>query len=387
MAVLLASSPHPQAADSAHLTRLAFADLRGWQRDTHGQAFAAFLKTCEAMATNAPELRPARHIAPPLAAICRKAITLGPIDDQKAKAFFEAEFEPWLVANDGNSTGLLTGYYEPEFCGSLTPTAEYKVPLLARPDDLETIPEGETRHGIDPDLRGARRLEGGFTPYPTRAEIEDGALGDKAQPLVYLKWPSEAFIIQVQGSTRIRLDDGKVLRLAYAGRNGQPYTSIGRLLIERGAILPDEMSLQKLMGWLDANPEEARDIMRSNLSYIFFRIADELSPQDGPIGGAGTPLVPERSLAVDRRFWSYGLPFWLEGSMPLGTGGDQPLQKLMIAQDTGSAILGGARGDYFFGSGEKAGTLAGLMRHRVRFIVLQPRGWQPLLTGPKGVRP
>jgi membrane-bound lytic murein transglycosylase A len=191
--------------------------------------------------------------------------------------------------------------------------------------------------------------------------------------VLYLREPDEAFIIHVQGSARIRLTDGTVMRVAYAGRNGHPYTSIGRILVERGEIPLAEMSLERLMAWLRDHPGPARDLMRMNRSYIFFREATELAPEDGPIGGAGVPLTPGRSLAVDRALWSYGLPVWLEGELPLSLDRTEPLGRLMIAQDTGSAIVGPARGDFFFGSGPEAGTRAGLLRHPVRFVVLRPK--------------
>ena len=188
-----------------------------------------------------------------------------------------------------------------------------------------------------------------------------------------MREPGEAFIIHVQGSARIRLDDGSVMRVAYAGRNGRPYTSIGRLLVQQGEMDLETMTLAKLMGWLKDHPEPAKALMRQNQSYIFFREASELAPEDGPIGGAGIPLVPGRSLAVDRSLWAYGLPIWLDGQLPLTLDTAEPLRRLMIAQDTGSAIVGPARGDFFFGSGEEAGRRAGLLRHPVRFVVLQPK--------------
>jgi membrane-bound lytic murein transglycosylase A len=209
-----------------------------------------------------------------------------------------------------------------------------------------------------------------------RAAIEDGALGARAKPIVYLREPGEAFIIHVQGSARIRLPDGSVMRVAYAGRNGHPYTSIGKLLVQRGEMDLETMTLERLMGWLRDNPAPAKAIMRQNRSYIFFREATELAFAEGPIGGAGIPLSPGRSLAVDRTLWSYGLPIWLDGTLPHSLERTEPLRRLMVAQDTGSAILGPARGDFFAGSGKEAGTQAGLMRHKVSFVVLRPK-FQP----------
>jgi membrane-bound lytic murein transglycosylase A len=269
--------------------------------------------------------------------------------------------------------GFLTGYFEPEYDGSLTPADGFTTPLLARPDDLVTLPRGEVLPGLGPAFQAARRTAAGFEPYPDRATIEDGGLGARARPIVFLRDRVEAFVVHVQGSARIRLGDGRVLRVAYDGRNGHPYTSIGRILVERAGIAPEEMSLEALMSWLRSNPEEGDRIMRRNRSYIFFRVADELDPADGPIGGAGVPLAPGRSLAVDRTLWSYGLPFWLEGELPRAGGASEPLRRLMIAQDTGTAIVGPARGDFFFGTGPGAGTRAGLLRHPVRFVVLLPK--------------
>ncbi|HZH11377.1 MAG TPA: MltA domain-containing protein [Microvirga sp.] len=372
----IVTMPETEAASrlaaQARLEALSFADLEGWAQDDHAAAFKAFLRSCRALDSRAAELRPAQAPERDLLGVCRTALRNENLSRSEAKRFFETHFQPFaVVPHSGN--GFLTGYYEPEFLGSRTPDSTYKVPLLARPDDLVTIAQGETLPGIDRGLQAARRTGRGYEPYPDRAAIEDGALGSLAKPVVFLREPAEAFIIHVQGSSRIRLTDGSVMRVAYAGRNGHPYTSIGRVLVQRGVMDLESMTLEKLMGWLKNNPGPARELMRLNQSYIFFREADELNLEDGPIGGAGFPLVPGRSLAVDRGLWAYGLPFWLEGELPLSLDRSEPLRRLMIAQDTGSAIVGPARGDFFFGSGEEAGTRAGLLRHTTRFVVLKPK--------------
>ncbi|PVE24701.1 lytic murein transglycosylase [Microvirga sp. KLBC 81] len=359
-------------AAQARLEALSFKDLDAWANDDHGAAFKAFLRSCRALDASAAELRPAQAPERHLLSVCREALKSENLSRSEARRFFETHFQPFaIIPRSGN--GFLTGYYEPEFQGSHTPDSRFKVPLLARPDDLVTIAQGETLPGIDKGLQAARRTATGYEPYPDRAAIEDGALGSLAKPVVYLREPAEAFIIHVQGSSRIRLTDGSVMRVAYAGRNGRPYTSIGRVLVQRGEMDLESMTLEKLMGWLKDNPGPAKELMRQNQSYIFFREADELAPEDGPIGGAGFPLVPGRSLAVDRSLWAYGLPFWLEGELPFTLEKSEPLRRLMIAQDTGSAIVGPARGDFFFGSGEDAGTRAGLLRHTTRFVVLKPK--------------
>jgi membrane-bound lytic murein transglycosylase A len=358
--------------DQARLEPLAFGDLAGWEADDHAAAFRAFLRSCRALDAASAELRPAQAPQGDLLAVCREALKTPDAGGAEARRFFETHFQPFAVVPHSGS-GFLTGYYEPEFQGSRTPDTVYRVPLLDRPEDLVTVPQGETLPGLDKGLQAARRTKDGFEPYPDRAAIEQGALGPLAKPIVYLSEPGEAFIIHVQGSARIRLTDGSVMRIAYAGRNGRPYTSIGRLLVQRGEMDLETMTLDKLMGWLKEHPEPAKALMRQNQSYIFFREAAELAPEDGPIGGAGIPLVPERSLAVDRSLWTYGLPLWLDGQLPLTLEQAEPLRRLMIAQDTGSAIVGPARGDFFFGSGTEAGRRAGLLRHPVRFVVLEPK--------------
>jgi membrane-bound lytic murein transglycosylase A len=375
-AMTLAPAPTlgADAVGDARLERIAFADLPGWARDDHAAALAAFRLTCPLVIEGRAALRPAVLTSGDLAAACRAALDL-PEDApaEAARSFFEAWFVPHRIVPPGGD-GFLTGYFEPELAGSLGPTARFSTPLRARPADLVSLAEGETRPGLDPALRAALPDgAGGFRAVPTRAEIEEGALDADAPPIVWLEEPGEAFIVHVQGSARVRLEDGRVLRVGYAGRNGHPYTSIGRLLVERGAIDRDAMSLERLLAWLRENPEDARALMRENASYIFFRVLDDHDPALGPVGGAGTPLVPHRSLAVDRSLWPYGLPFWLAGAIPDAEGRETPLARLMIAQDTGSAIVGPARGDYFAGSGARAGTQAGLIRHRVAFVALLPR--------------
>jgi membrane-bound lytic murein transglycosylase A len=360
----------PRAAGDARLKPLAFADLAGWAADDHEAAVAAFRRTCRAIVEDRPAVRTAVPPGEDLKRVCAAATNPGPAGS--AKAFFEEFFVPFEVVPP-SGRGFLTGYFEPEYDGSLIQSESFPVPLLARPDDLVTVPQGEAFPGLD-GLKAGRRTAAGHEPYPDRAAIEDGALRGLAQPIVYLRDPVDAFIVHVQGSARIRLPDGRTVRVAYAGRNGYPFTAPGRVIVERGHVPLPEMNLERLTAWLRANPEEGRDIMRLNRSYIFFRLADELAPDDGPVGGAGVPLTAGRSLAVDRSSWSYGLPVWLEGELPAPGGSFEPLARLMVAQDTGTAIVGPARGDFFVGSGPEAGTRAGMLRHPVRFVVLLPRG-------------
>jgi membrane-bound lytic murein transglycosylase A len=353
----------------ARLAPLSFADLAGWSDEDHEAALAVFRRSCRPILKDSPELRTAVPASKDLKRACAAAAESGRV--ASARRFFEEFFAPHEVAPP-SGRGFLTGYFEPEYQGSLTRTEEFPTPLLARPDDLVTIPQGETWLGLE-GLQAARRMDAGYEPYPDRAAIEDGTLGERAKPLVFLRDPVDAFIVQVQGSARIRLPDGRTVRLAYAGKNGYPFTAPGRVIVERGHVPLAEMNLERLTSWLRANPEEGREIMRLNGSYVFFRLAHELDPNDGPIGAAGVPLTAGRSLATDRNLWSYGLPFWLESELPRTGGGAEPLRRLLVSQDTGTAIIGAARGDLFFGTGIEAGVGAGLTRQSVRFIVLLPK--------------
>ena len=295
--------------------------------------------------------RPARSGAPPPAGLrcaCSQAVLLPePVDAAAARTFFAARFVPRQV----DPPAFLTGYYEPVVEGSLTRTAEFTAPLRVAPAAAGKLPD--------------------------RAAIEAGALDATAPPLVWLRQPVDAFFVAIQGSARVRLPDGTLKRVAYAGRNGQPYTAIGKLLVQRLGIPPVEMGMAQLRGWIEAHgqaPGEAgRALMDENRSYIFFRFDDALPPDAGPIGAAGASLTPLRSLAIDRTRWAYGLPFYVDATLPWRSAEPEPFRRLMVAQDTGAAIVGPARGDIFFGTGAEAARLAGPIRHPGTMWVLWPR--------------
>jgi membrane-bound lytic murein transglycosylase A len=291
-----------------------------------------------------------------------------------ARRFFEDQFQPFSVTPE-RGPSFVTGYYEPIVAGSRFASAKFTAPILARPDDLVTLPQGMGVPGR-PELSSARRMhDGALAAYSERAEIE--AAATRCAPLVWLEDTVEVFFVQIQGSARVVLPDGEEIRLVYAGRNGWPYTSIGRLLIERGEIAASEMGLAALKTWIRAHGQKHGEagaaLMHANKSYVFFAIEPDLRESDGPIGGAGVSLTPLRSIAVDRNLWSYGLPFWLSGVLPWESDSATPFRRLMVAQDTGSAILGPARADIFFGSGATAGARAGAIRHTCDFIVLLPK--------------
>lgn len=333
---------------------LAFADLRGFAEDDHADAFAVFQRSSVRVIEGRPSLRKAVAPSPALVEICRRALAPRSIGRREARQFFERHFRPFRVTPPHNPapSGFFTGYYEPIVNGSLSPSADFAAPILSAPGPLSA-----------------------HFPLPDRAAIEAGAIADGARPIVWLRDRVEVFLIQVQGSARVRLEDGRSLRLVYAGRNGWPYTSIGRILIDTREIAQDSMSLAALKQWIRAHGqrpgEEGAELMRRNQSYVFFALAPDLEAEAGPIGGAGLSLTPLRSLAIDRDIYPYGAPIWVDADIP-GALPEGRLRRLMIAQDTGSAIVGPARADIFFGSGDEAGARAGAVRHAGEFIVFLP---------------
>ena len=362
-----------EAAPGATLSPLPFARMAGFQQDDLLAAFATFLNSCR----NREGRKPRPGAAPDmgLAAVCEQALTASVRSQDDARVFFENYFEAYRVEPRGEPAGrgFFTGYYEPILDGSLTRTADFTAPVLARPSDLENEPV------IGPDgqaYAASRRLTNGeLGVYGDRAMIE--AQTETYEVLMWLRDPIELFMMQVQGSARIRMPDGGLVRLGYAGRNGHPYTSIGKILVDTGAIAQPDMSLDRLKAWVRSagqlDGQAGRELLNANRSYVFFRKLPELDGDMGPIGGEGVSLTPLRSLAVDRSIWPYGLPVWVDGDLPGADGREAPFQRLLIAQDTGSAIVGPARGDIYVGSGEAAGVRAGLIRHRANFVILKPK--------------
>jgi membrane-bound lytic murein transglycosylase A len=274
--------------------------------------------------------------------LCEVAEALPPGDDAAAREFLEQGFTPFAIADYGNAEGLFTGYYEIELNGSRQRRGRHQAPLYRKPLDL----------GPEP---------------PTRAEIEDGALTGRRLELLWVDDPTDAFFLQIQGSGRIRLRGGGTIRVGYDGQNGRPYVPVGRLLIERGVIPRDKLTMAAIRSWMKQNPEAAAALRREDPSYVFFR---EVTG-DGPIGAEGTVLSAERSLAVDRAFVALGIPVWLEADERFAAA--DSVRNLMVAQDTGGAIKGPVRGDVFWGTGEAAGTRAGAMNASGRYYLLLPR--------------
>jgi membrane-bound lytic murein transglycosylase A len=350
------------------LESLDFESLAGWADDDHQAAFRAFKRSARAIAGGQVSPRPAQFAAPDLAANARAALREAAAAD--ARQFFETRFRPFRVVPE-NGRGFLTGYYEPCVPASRVETEAFRWPLLARPKDLVTFGLDPPPAGFPKDVTCARRLsDGSLGPYDDRAQIE----AQRRDPIVWVRDAVEAFLIQVQGSAQVEFPDRSRARLAYDGRNGLPYTSIGKILIEAAEIAEGDMSLASLKAWLRHDGARGLDLMRRNRSFVFFQLVEDFDPDLGPIAGAGVPLTPLRSIAIDRTIWAYGLPFWIDAELTWVDDAPRPFRQLMIAQDTGSAIVGAARADLYFGSGDKAGALAGSIRHSADFVVLLPQG-------------
>jgi peptidoglycan lytic transglycosylase A len=347
-----------------------FDSLAGWSDDDHQAALGAFRRTAETLAGARESPRPAQRPPPELVSNARAALGLTSAAAREARRFFETRFRPFrVIPADGG--GFLTGYYQPRVPASPVETEQFRWPILKRPADLVSFGLDAAPPGFPEGVTGASRLaDGSLVPCPDRTAIE----AERHGPIAWVRDAAEAFLIQVQGSAELEFPDGSRARLAYDGRNGLPYTSIGRILIESGEIAESDMSLGTLKAWLRRDRERGLALMRRNRSFVFFRLVDDFDPSLGPVAGAGVPLTPLRSIAIDRTIWPYGLPFWIEAELPWADEIPAPFRRLMIAQDTGSAIVGAARADLYFGSGEAAGARAGAIRHRASVIVLLPRG-------------
>ncbi len=356
------------AADRVSLKPVAYAALSGWQSDDHAQALKVFLVSCNAMNKRPADAVMNGGFAGTLSqwqTVCATAAQVPAGNVTAAREFFENTFTPYAVSGTKGSEGMFTGYYQPELRGSLTQKGKYQTPLYARPNDLVNVNLGD----FVPELKGktiAGRVVGeNLKPYPTRTEIENGALKDIGVPVVWVDDPVDAFFLHIQGSGVVMLEDGSQMQVGDAAQNGHSYHAVGKTLVERGAIKKEDVSMQTIRAWLEANPAEATSLMNTNNSYVFFRKLEGT----GPLGAQGVEVTAGRSLAVDRLLMPYGLPLYLDAQEP-DTG---RIQRLMIAQDTGGAIKGAVRGDYYWGAGDVAADKAGRMKSKGRYFALLPK--------------
>jgi membrane-bound lytic murein transglycosylase A len=337
------SQPQPRVA----MAPISYNEIAGWAEDRHAEALAAFRRSCPRLSAGA-DMKIATDggektvTAGEWKRICDAAVAVRAGDNRSARSFFEANFRPLVV----QAPGKFTGYFEPETRGSKAPSRLFTVPVYRRPPELTD------------------------KPFYTRAEIEQGALKGKGLEIVYVQDPVALFEIQVQGSGRVALAEGGSMTLGFDGSNNRPYTAIGTVLVEMGVMKKEDATWPAIRDWLKRNPQQARDVMRKNERYIFFRD----TRTSAPIGAEGVPLTAQRSMAVDPSLTPYGTPIWIDTRRPSLRRGAQPdvYRRLMIAQDTGAAIKGPARGDVFFGAGAQAAEWAGRMNSDGRAIVLIP---------------
>jgi peptidoglycan lytic transglycosylase A len=376
-----ASAEEPLKLAGSQLEPVKWSELAGWTADDHLAAFAAYQTSCRAL-RKIPRTDDSRPIHGALGNVCRKAIALQPQDAHTARAFFEQNFQPVRIARLGDAVGLLTGYFEPIVAGSRFPNPEFPVPLYRRPRDLVAAgyKPGSTAFPNKGVRIGRRTGNNELVPYHDRGAIEAGALDGQKLEICWLKDPFDLLAIQIEGSGRVVLEDGTPVRVSYDSHNGYNYSSVERVLVERNLMSRKEMSRERIRAWMAAYPEEAAKVRATNRAYAFFRVTG-LTNEGEPVGAQGVPLTPGRSIAVDRMH-EYGTPFFIEANLPLeSVKPASPFRRLMIAQDTGSAIVGPARADLYLGAGDEAGRIAGRIRHPGRFVMLLPRELDMVAAG------
>lgn len=377
MAACATSPPPPPSPAAARFVPATFADLPGYALDRVAEVWPALLVGCRKLVATASTAAVWRTA-------CDAAQLVDGANETAVRAYLERHFSPYAVTTtDGLESGLVTGYYEPQLDGSRAPTPQFDVALYAPPEDLLTV----DLVAMYPELAGKRvraRIDGKrVVPYWSRGEIEAGKAPLAGKELAYVADPLDAFFLQIQGSGRIALPGGEVLRLGYADQNGHPYVPIARVLIEQGELTLEGSSMQAIRDWSRRNPGRVAALLRENPSYVFFR--EIAAPPrgsleasiDGPLGTLDVPLLARRAVAVDARAIPLGAPLWLDTRSPTS---QAPLQRLVMAQDTGGAIRGAVRADFFWGAGEEAMDQAGRMREQGRLWLLWPRN-APLPAG------
>ncbi len=345
----------------------------GWTGDDHAAAFACFLHSCRRMAARPHKTKALGIDAGALARIAACALSEREAagDSAAAKAFFESHFRPCRFAQP-SPAGFVTGYYEPVVAASRVRTSRFAYPLYRRPHDLVEVDDASRPAGTDAAFRFARQTDYGLVEYHDRSQIEAGALAGRGLELAWIESPVDGFFIHIQGSARLAMPDGSTLRISYDAKSGHPFTPVGAVLIESGELRREAVTMASIRAWMVQNEDRAAELMARNRSFIFFRESGAADDSPGPIAAASVPLSPGRSLAADHRLHTFGTPVFVTSQTPIAGLGKR-LRRLMIVQDTGSAIVGPQRGDLFIGTGEAAGEIAGAIRHAARFVVFVPR--------------
>ena len=379
--------PYPQLelplqVNGGQYAPVAWSDIAGWSDDDHLIAYQAFRISCKPIAAQTGAPSDSKALGTSLRDPCRITKGLELADSAAAKTFFEQNFLPLRISRLGEGEGFVTGYYEPVVDGSKTENEVYTVPVYRRPSNLFVRGTNQNSAGLPNKGQVFRKIgRRKLVPYYDRAEIEDGAIEVRGLEICWLRNQTDLLFSQIQGSARVSLDDGSTVRINYDAHNGYPYTPVGRILIDRNIIPKDQMSMQKIREWMEQNPDGANELRRQNKSYVFFREV-QLSDKDEAVGAQGVPLTPGRSIAVDKSLHVYGTPFFIEGELPIESErAKTPFRRLMIAQDTGSAIVGPARADLYFGAGVDAGKIAGRLKNTMRFVMLVPNSLDPSARG------
>lgn len=363
----------PSKTDSLSLRKTSFDKIKNWANDNQTEALTAFQRSCSRIIKKSDSSSPfgVGGFAGTFYSwqkICLKIGDIKTYTPETARIFFEKNFDPYELWGEKGRDGLFTGYYEPTLRGSLQKSKNYSFPIYSQPDNLITVNLGDFKESLKGETITGRVDGKKLVPYYNREQIENGILANSNTELVWVDNAVDAFFLHIQGSGRVVLDNGEILRLGYASQNGLPYTAIGRALINSGALTKENVSMQAIRKWLGDNPDKAEEVMNINASYIFFRVLDVKG--DGPLGAEGVSLTPERSLAVDRKKIPYGIPVWLEAEHPDGL---HKIERLMVAQDTGGAITGTVRGDFFWGAGETSAHNAGIMKSKGKEWLLLPK--------------
>lgn len=351
---------------------ISFDDVSGWRQDDPAAAFAAFRRSAFRSLEKPYRTGSLGVAADSFREAFAEARDRPDLPTAAARDFFERHFVPHRIKPDDRDEGFVTGFYEPEVEASPVRTDIFRFPLLARPSDLVDIDCSNRPAGFDPYFAFGRATEHGIAEYHDRRAIEKGALSGQNLEIAWLADPVDVFFIHVQGAARLVMTDGASKRVTYAAKSGHRFTGPGGFLVELGEIARADVTMQSIRRWFRDNPDRIDEILWRNRSYIFFREAAVEDDRLGPVAAAKVPLTPGRSIAVDRNLHTFGTPFFIDATTLTAFGG-MPFQRLLIAQDTGSAIVGPARGDLFAGSGAAAGEIAGVIRHPADFIALLPR--------------
>lgn len=349
-----------------------FEDIAGWAADDHRAALSAFRASALHLQISEKPYRTgtlgieAADFRPAIASLDHLSD-----DVDEPRRFFEQHFVPCRIGDE--NSGFLTGYYEPEVEVSRTPDAQYRFPFLRRPSELRQLEAGEAPDLQSAGITWAKQGPEGLNEFADRGSIERGALAGRNLEIAWARSRVDVFFTHIQGSARLIEHDGSVTRITFDGKSGHPFTAIGRVLIDLGEIEARSVTMDTIRQWLAENPERLDEILWQNRSFIFFREDPEIDPMGGPIGAAKVPLTAGRSIAVDRDIHTFGTPFFIEAQSLTHVNGSKPFCRLMIGQDTGSAIIGPARADIFTGSGTSAGGEAGSIKHPATFHILVPR--------------